>query len=94
MREMLDPKRHYKKAGKFKIPEYSQMGTIIEGPTEFFSSRLNKGDRRKTLVDEALEAEDRSKRFKTKYLETQKKKQSGKKAFYKKLQARRKPARG
>ena len=38
MRGVLDPKRFYKKdSGKAAAPEYSQIGTVIEGPTEFYS---------------------------------------------------------
>ena len=34
-RSALDPKRHYKK-DKWEIPKFFQMGTIIEGNTEFY----------------------------------------------------------
>jgi hypothetical protein len=89
MRAVLDPKRMYKKQGKFKIPDYSQVGTIIEGPTEFFSSRLTKAERNGTFVGEALKSESESGRFKRKYEELQKKKQSGKKGFYRSLMTKR-----
>jgi hypothetical protein len=90
MRSVLDPKRHYKKEnGKAKIPEYSQVGTIIEGPTEFFSGRITKKDRKKNFVEEALALERQNRRFETKYREIQAQKTSGKKAFYKSLQAKR-----
>jgi hypothetical protein len=90
MRAVLDPKRMYKKQGKFKIPEYSQLGTIVEGPTDFFSARLNNRDRKRTLVEETLASEASSGRFKRKYDEVQAKKRSGKKSFYKDLMAKRK----
>jgi Fcf2 pre-rRNA processing len=80
----------YKKQGSFKIPEYSQIGTIIEGPTEFFSSRLSKAERTKSFLEETMVAETKSKRFKSKYTELQKRQRSGKKAFYKLLVAKRK----
>lgn len=86
MRSVLDPKRHYKKEGsKPKIPEFSQVGTIIEGPTEFFSARLTNKDRKRTLVEEVLEGEKATQRFKSKYNEIQEAKTSGKKAHYKKM---------
>jgi hypothetical protein len=91
MRGTLDPKRMYKRPGKFKIPEYSQVGRIVEGPTEFFSSRLTNKERKRTLVDEALDAEATSGKLKKRYQEVQKKQRSGKKAFYKELKARRHP---
>jgi hypothetical protein len=82
--------RHYKKEGtKPQIPEFSQVGTIIEGPTEFFSARLSNKDRKRTFVEEVLASEKASGRFRNKYGEIQASKTSGKKDFYKKLKAKR-----
>ncbi len=90
MRNVLDPKRHYKKDnGKAQAPEFSQVGTIIEGPTEYYSSRLLNRDRKKTFVEEVLAAEEENGRFKRKYSDIQALKTSGKKAYYKKLQDKR-----
>eukprot|EP01083_Nonionella_stella_P001520 4380_1 len=36
------------------VPKYFQMGTIIEGPTEFYSSRLKKRNRRSSWANEYL----------------------------------------
>lgn len=91
MRSVLDPKRFYKKMdSKPDVPPFSQVGTIIEGPTEFYSGRINKKDRKKTFVEEVLAQEAETGRFKNKYNEIQKSKTSGKKAFYKALKAKRK----
>lgn len=90
MRSVLDPKRMYKKQGKLKIPDYSQVGTLVEGPTEFFSARINNKDRTQTFVEDAIATEAETGRFKRKYSEIQTKNSSGKKAHYKALQARRK----
>lgn len=91
MRNVLDPKRHYKKEnGKAKPPEFSQIGTIVEGPTEFFSARIVNRERKKNFVEEAMAIEEESGRFKRKYGEIQEAKTSGKKAHYKSLQAKRK----
>lgn len=90
MRSVLDPHRHYKKnTRKGKIPTFSQVGTVIEGPTEFYSSRINRKDRSKTFVDETMKTEAESGRFKRKYGEIQDAKSSGKKAHYKKLMQKR-----
>lgn len=35
-----------------------QVGTVKEGPGEYFSSRLTKKERKKTLVDELLVADE------------------------------------
>ena len=90
MRNVLDPKRHYKKEnGKATVPNFSQVGTIIEGPTEFYSSRIPNRERKKTFVDEVLAAEESTGRFKSKYNDIQAAKTSGKKAYYKKLKDKR-----
>lgn len=90
MRNVLDPHRHYKKdGGKMKAPEYSQVGTIMEGPTEFFSGRIENKKRKRTFVEEVLAGEQETGRFKRKYGEVQAKKSSGKKSFYTALKAKR-----
>lgn len=90
MRSILDPHRHYKKDnGKSKPPDYSQVGTIIEGRTEYFSGRVQNRDRKKTFVEEIMAAEKDSGRFKNKYAQFQNKKTSGKQAYYKSLKDKR-----
>ncbi|KAF2841450.1 Fcf2-domain-containing protein [Patellaria atrata CBS 101060] len=90
MRNVLDPHRHYKKEnGRAEAPPFSQVGTIIEGPTEYFSARIQNKDRKRTLVDEVLAGEATTGRFKRKYADIQSDKTSGKKAYYKALKAKR-----
>ncbi|CAJ0750530.1 18058_t:CDS:2 [Entrophospora sp. SA101] len=62
LRNVLDPKRFYKKDNSKKFPKYFQIGTIIEGPTEFYSSRLPRKERKQTIVDELL-ADDQAKKY-------------------------------
>lgn len=94
MRDTIDPKRFYKKDNKkAHIPEYSQVGTIIEGPTEYFNSRLTNKERKRTFVEEVMAGEISSGRFKSKYNEIQATKTSGKKAHYKKMSAMRRSKR-
>lgn len=91
MRNVLDPHRHYKKNDrKGKIPTFSQVGTVLEGPTEWYSSRINRKDRSRNFVDEEMKVERETGRFKRKYGEIQEAKTSGKKGHYKKLLAKRK----
>ncbi|KAJ3942564.1 dTDP-fucopyranose mutase [Colletotrichum fioriniae] len=90
----IDSKRHYKKESlKAKVPRYAHVGRIVEGPTEFYSARLTRKERKQTLVDELLSAEKASGKFRSKYEAIQTKKASGKKAFYKKLVERRRRSR-
>ena len=91
MRNVLDPHRHYKKeSGKLTPPKYRQVGTIIEGPTEFFRGSIENKKSKRTFVEEVLAGERETGRFKRKYGELQEKKTSGKKAFYQALKAKRK----
>jgi hypothetical protein len=93
MRNVLDPKRHYKKDNaRNDVPAFSQVGTIIEGPTEFYSSRITNKDRKQTLLEEVAAQEKESGRFQQKYEEINKGKASGKKAHYKALQAKKQKA--
>lgn len=90
MRNVLDPHRHYKKEnGKLRPPEYSQVGTIVEGPTEYYSARLTNKDRKRTFVEEVLAGEQANGRFSKKYGDVQVNKTSGKKAYYKSVQDKR-----
>ncbi|KAJ2851911.1 rrna-processing protein fcf2 [Coemansia brasiliensis] len=85
LRNVLDPKRFYKKdaVAKRKLPKYFEMGTIIEGPTEFYSSRLTKKERRSNLVDELLADKQARSYFKRKVGEIHARNESGGKNWYK-----------
>ncbi|KAI1433968.1 Fcf2-domain-containing protein [Xylaria sp. CBS 124048] len=89
MRDVLDPKRHYKKDNSRAIPQFSQVGTVIPGPTDYFNARMTKKERKRTLLEQVLETEDTTRRFKSKYGEIQAVKTSGKKAHYKKTMQQR-----
>ncbi|CAN6476269.1 unnamed protein product [Victoria cruziana] len=52
LRNVIDPKRHYKKSDSKQLPKYFQVGT--EPMSEFFSSRLTRRQRKSTLTDELL----------------------------------------
>jgi len=54
MRQALDPKHFYKRSAVKGNPKYFQMGTFVEAPVEFYSSRVPKKQRKQTLVEELL----------------------------------------
>ncbi|KAI1406620.1 Fcf2-domain-containing protein [Hypoxylon fuscum] len=90
MRDVLDSKRFYRKdSSRALVPEFSQVGTIVEGPTDFFNARMTKKERKRTLLEEVLETEDTTRKFKSKYGEIQTAKTSGKKGHYKKMMEQR-----
>lgn len=66
------------------------MGTIVESPTEYFSARIKKKDRKETIVQELLADQKSSEYFKRKYNEIQDKSVSGGKKWYKQMQERKK----
>ncbi|CAO3567976.1 unnamed protein product [Mortierella alpina] len=86
LRNVLDPKRFYKREekGKPKFPKYFQVGTIIEGNTEFYSSRLTKKERATTITGEVMKDITGRDYYKRKFDEIQEAKQSGGKRFNKK----------
>ena len=89
LRSVLDPQRHYRsEAIRPSAPQFSQLGQIIQGPTEYLSSRLPKKERKRTFVEEVLANEKFTGRFKRKYIDIQASKTSGKKAYYKNLKAK------
>lgn len=86
LRNVLDPKRFYKRVekGKPRFPKYFQVGTIIEGNTEFYSSRLSKKERATTITGEVMKDIAGRDYYKRKFDEIQVVKQSGGKKFNKK----------
>lgn len=87
MRNILDPK-HQRKNLQSEPPKYSQVGEIIAGPTDYYSARLTRKERKRNLLEEAMSTRDDVK-MKTKYAGIQKRKTSGKRAFYQNLVQRR-----
>lgn len=83
-------KQFFKKDSKRKlVPDYCAVGTLIEGPTDGYNGRLTSKERKRTIVEEVLAAENLSK-FKSKYADIQGRKQSGRKGHYKRVIAKRK----
>mmetsp|Transcript_18982 Transcript_18982/g.51041 ORF Transcript_18982/g.51041 Transcript_18982/m.51041 type:complete len:185 (+) Transcript_18982:59-613(+) len=79
MRNVLDKKRFYKSSDyrRGKLPTNVQVGTVVEGPTEFKSGRLKRKERRKNMVAEVMADADMRKYAKRKFLEVQHETQRG-----------------
>lgn len=90
MRGALDPKKHYRRNDTNKLPKYFQMGTVVEGAHEFYSSRVPQGKRKKNMVDELLEDAEFRRKNKKQFLELRKKQMSGGKRFYKEMMNKKK----
>lgn len=54
LRNVVDPKRHYKADDAKGLPKYFQVGTVIEPAAEYYSGRLTKKERKPTIADELL----------------------------------------
>ncbi|KAI8075183.1 Fcf2 pre-rRNA processing-domain-containing protein, partial [Gongronella butleri] len=89
MRHVLDRKRHYRKMDKKHQPKYFQIGTLIEGATEFYSARLNRKDRKQTITEEIMGDSHHTDYYKRKYGEIQQAKTSGGKRYNKNKKAKR-----
>lgn len=82
MRSVLNPKRFYKKNDTDALPKYFHIGKIIDSPVDYYSSRLTKKERKKTVVDELMADAQFKKYNKQKYKEIiEEKKKSHYKAF-------------
>lgn len=80
MRHALDPKRFYKKENA-AMSEYFAVGTIKEDASEFYSARISRKNRKKTLAEEILASKPDY--FKSRYQKIQDSKRSGRKKHYK-----------
>jgi hypothetical protein len=76
-RNYLDPKKFYKTADNFD-GKVLQLGTVIEGSNEYYTSRLTKKERRMNLTDEVMADRTVTEYAKRKYRELQAEKDVGK----------------
>lgn len=82
MRSVLDPKQFYKKNALKDTPKFFHVGTVVESPADFYSSRIPKKQRKKTMVDELLADAEFQQYNKQRYVEiTQEKKKTTFKAY-------------
>ncbi|KAL1131570.1 hypothetical protein AAG570_011185 [Ranatra chinensis] len=69
MRSVFDPKHFYKKDKSLDQIRKVEIGRVIDSPIDYYSSRLPKKFRKKTLMDELLADAEFRKRNKRKFLE-------------------------
>ena len=69
MRNVLDPKRFYKKNKSENLPKYFQIGTVVDNASDFYTDRVTKKDRKQTMVDELLADAEFKKYQKRKYVQ-------------------------
>uniref|UniRef100_A0A915EFF7 Fcf2 pre-rRNA processing C-terminal domain-containing protein n=1 Tax=Ditylenchus dipsaci TaxID=166011 RepID=A0A915EFF7_9BILA len=54
MRDALDPKTHYRRADRDVLPKYFEVGKIVEGKADYYSSRMTKKERKRTIAEELM----------------------------------------
>merc|ERR1711923_595262 len=69
MRNVLDPKRFYKKNHSENLPKYFQIGTVVDNASDFYTDRVPNKARKSTMVDELLADAEFKKFQKRKYVE-------------------------
>ncbi|XP_029164337.1 deoxynucleotidyltransferase terminal-interacting protein 2 [Nylanderia fulva] len=69
MRSSLDPKHFYKKNDMKALPKHFHVGKVVDSPMDFYSSRLIKKERKKTIVEELMADAEFMKYNKRKYKE-------------------------
>ncbi|KYQ51648.1 Deoxynucleotidyltransferase terminal-interacting protein 2 [Trachymyrmex zeteki] len=69
MRSALNPKHFYKKNDMKALPAHFHVGKVIDSPMDFYSSRLTKKERKKTIIDELMADAEFTKYNKRKYKE-------------------------
>lgn len=67
LRETLNPGKFYKKKATEKVSKHFQIGTIIEHPIDYYSSRATRKERKQTLVDELIADAEFKKNVKKRY---------------------------
>lgn len=79
-RNYLDPKKFYKSADSFQ-GKVLQVGTVIEGSSEFYSSRLTNRERKQNLTEEIMSDVTVANYAKRKYyaMQSEKQRQNGSK---------------
>uniref|UniRef100_A0AC35UCU9 Fcf2 domain-containing protein n=1 Tax=Rhabditophanes sp. KR3021 TaxID=114890 RepID=A0AC35UCU9_9BILA len=64
MRATLDPTVHYRKNDRDVLPKHFQIGRIVGGQADYFSSRQTNRQTKRSIVDEILAAQGTDKHIK------------------------------
>uniref|UniRef100_A0A1I7UKN7 Fcf2 domain-containing protein n=1 Tax=Caenorhabditis tropicalis TaxID=1561998 RepID=A0A1I7UKN7_9PELO len=88
MRSTLDPLAHYKRNDRSVLPKYFQVGRVVDAPEDWYSSRMVKKERKKTMVDEILHNEESLSKAKKKYAEIRQKEQTKRRGAFQRFGSR------
>jgi NADPH-dependent curcumin reductase CurA len=89
IRNSLDPNIHYRRNDRAVLPKYFQIGKIVDNQADFYSSRMTKKERKRTMVEELMQDHTLLLKHKKKYDQIRTKKAIAKRGvgFLKKGQA-------
>lgn len=62
-RHVIDPKRFYKPSSSKQLPKFFQMGRIVDSAADFYSGRVSKNEKKRSLAD-SLMAEAKFQQYK------------------------------
>lgn len=83
MRNAIDPTAHYRRNDRSTLPKYFQVrlyysylviyilfqiGRVVDAPEDYYSGRMTRKERKKTIVDELLNDMEFQKKNKEKYV--------------------------
>ncbi|VDM59879.1 unnamed protein product [Angiostrongylus costaricensis] len=54
MRAAIDPLAFYRRNDRSVLPKYFQVGRVVDAPEDFYSGRMTKKERKRTMLDELL----------------------------------------
>ncbi|KAK0394475.1 hypothetical protein QR680_000759 [Steinernema hermaphroditum] len=91
MRAQLDPLSRYRKAYRDVMPKFFQVGRVVEHKADFYSGRLSKKERKRTIAEELLADQEFQTKSRKRYDKVKAHEAVIKRQISKKLQARSKP---
>ncbi|VDO90724.1 unnamed protein product [Heligmosomoides polygyrus] len=68
MRAAIDPLAFYRRNDREVLPKYFQVGRIVDAPEDFYSSRMTKKERKRTMLDELLNDQQFAQTKRAKYV--------------------------
>ena len=58
MRGVLDPKQHYKGSSMKTTPKYFEVGSYIDAPEDYYSNRVSKKGKKRTIAETLIADEE------------------------------------
>ncbi|XGW09299.1 hypothetical protein V3C99_011530 [Haemonchus contortus] len=89
MRAAIDPLAFYRRNDRNVLPKYFQVGRVVDAPEDYYSSRIPKKERKKTMLDELLNDQHFSQTKREKYIALQEREKRKKRGAFQHANPRR-----